>query len=105
MNRRLFIALVGALILGSTLLIQRSMVTYYTYRCSELEQHKKQLSRRLDTLDVELRRRCSHEILYRYWEKRRGEFAFISPDPKQATELSPQEENITTFTSFKKVER
>lgn len=93
------------LILGSTLLIQRSMVTYYTYRCSELEQHKKELSRQLDTLDVELRRSCSHEVLYRYWEERRGQFAFLNPKQTPAVKLAAQGENSTTFTSYKKVRR
>lgn len=68
---------------GAVLLTQRSLMTYYAYQSSELEQEKKKMLKQVKALEVELRRACRPEVLYNYWAQNREHFDFDLPDPQE----------------------
>jgi hypothetical protein len=102
LNRRLFAILFASLVLGVTLLIQRSMITYYAYRCSELDQQKEKLHKKLHSLEVEIRMACRNDTLYQYWAERRDEFVFQLPEPDTTPLVDAPKPEFTTFTSMRK---
>lgn len=83
MSRRLTFFLLAGLMLGTVLLIQRSLTTYYAYQSSELEQEKKVMVKQIKALEVELRRTCRPEVLYHYWAENREKFDFDLPNPNR----------------------
>jgi hypothetical protein len=87
-NRRCFAYVLGGMILAVSLLIQRSMTTYYAYRCSELEQDKKILLKQTHALEIEVHKACRPEVLYAYWAEHRDQFEFDIPGYKPKLEVT-----------------
>lgn len=92
LSRRVTFFLIAGLLLGAILLIQRSMTTYYAYRCSELEQEKKVMLKQLSSLEVELRRLTRPQVLHDYWAKNREQFDFQMPFPPEKAPVVEDEE-------------
>ena len=76
MSPRVTFFLFTAMLLGTVLLIQRSLTTYYAYQRSELEQEKKVMLKQVKALEVEMRRVCRPQVLYQYWAENRDRFDF-----------------------------
>ena len=92
MNRRAFGLLLTIMILAVTLLIQRSLTTYYAYRCSELAQDKKLLLKQAHSLEVEVHRACRPEVLYSYWKEHKDRFDFNLPQQESSSDENVAEE-------------
>lgn len=90
MSPRVTFFMFSAMLLGTVLLIQRSLSTYYAYQSSELEQEKKVMLKQVKALEVEMRRVCRPQVLYQYWAENRERFDF---------DLEPLLENNTNSSS------
>jgi hypothetical protein len=103
--------LFSVLLLGTVLLIQRSLTTYYAYQSSELAQEKKVMVKQMKALEVQMRRVCRPQVLYEYWAKNRDRFDFdlepllennkATPSTKDGSPAVVQSEPKTRFTSLR----
>jgi hypothetical protein len=110
MSPRVTFFIFSVLLLGTVLLIQRSLTTYYAYQSSELEQEKKVMLKQVKALEVEMRRVCRPEVLYQYWAENRDKFDFDldaplnnkRPNDQDDSNEIVQGDSNTRFTSLRK---